>query len=173
MANTRNSNGQMCKECDNENKCGPMRIYLQKVASTRCWPNLRGMIQMTSATTDDEDNVYNGCFNYRRSPKGLLKLAKRLVVHLWRSSYDVDGWSDIMQLVEELHAGDIESAVPDHIHRSGRYISCIPTSGERSDGGAHGGNLCLLRARTSSTWAPRIAVICTSRRRATLALLNS
>ena len=78
---------------------------------TRCWPNLRGMIQMTSATTDDEDNVYNGCFNFRRSPKGLLKLAKRLVVYLWRSSYNVDGWSDIVQLVEEVHAGDIESAV--------------------------------------------------------------
>ena len=78
---------------------------------TRCWPNLRGMIQMTSATTDDEDNVFQGCFNFRRSAKGLLKLATRLVVYLWRSSYYADGWSDIMQLVDEVHAGDIDAAV--------------------------------------------------------------
>ena len=32
----------------------------------RCWPNLRSMIQMTSATTDDEDNVHHGCFNSSR-----------------------------------------------------------------------------------------------------------
>ena len=41
----------------------------------RCWPNLRAMIQMTSATTDEEDNVHHGCFNFRRSAGGLLKIA--------------------------------------------------------------------------------------------------
>ena len=77
----------------------------------RCWPNLRAMIQMTSATTDGEDNMYNGCFNFRRSANGLLKLAKSFIVFLWRSHYHVDGWKLIMDLVEEECVGDVDKAV--------------------------------------------------------------
>eukprot|EP01082_Thalassiosira_pseudonana_P012155 g10894.t1 g10894 contig40:55360-55953(+) len=77
----------------------------------RCWPNLRAMIQMTSATTDGEDNMYNGCFNFRQSANGLLKLAKSFIVFLWRSHYHVDGWKLIMDLVEEECVGDVDKAV--------------------------------------------------------------
>eukprot|EP01082_Thalassiosira_pseudonana_P006636 g5730.t1 g5730 contig20:2222-2935(-) len=42
----------------------------------RCWPNLRAMIQMTSATTDGEDNMYNGCFNFRQECKWTLEVGQ-------------------------------------------------------------------------------------------------
>ena len=77
----------------------------------RCWPNLRAMIQMTSATTDEDENIHHGCFNFRRSANGLLKLAKELIIFLWQSSYHVDDWQLLMNFVSEKYAGDIDTAV--------------------------------------------------------------
>ena len=86
-------------------------LNLAKKDVKRLWPNIRALIQTTSASTDEDENTYNGCFNFRRSAEGLIKLATSLIVYLWRSpSFLHCGLSGVLQLAKLKYAGDITSA---------------------------------------------------------------